>query len=161
MDAMSKILCTHPGPVRLLSIAPHAFSTTIDDKLREWFRSSALDGLECLMYSGGTPKHKLPLSAFRFATTLRVLRLGYCYIPKFCTSCKLLLPQLKQLELKSVELSMVTLERLLYFCIALEGLLLDGIHGFRRFCLVSQSLQDLSVCTVGKKPRCWLQDLFI
>ena len=63
MDAMSNILYTHPGPVRLLFIAPHAFSTTIGDKLHEWFQSSALDGLECLMYSGGTPKHKLPLSA--------------------------------------------------------------------------------------------------
>ena len=53
MDAISKILSSHPGPARRLDIRMFSTNCKVQPQFDEWFLSSALDQLEELSFEAG------------------------------------------------------------------------------------------------------------
>ena len=94
MNAVSKILSSHPGPTRRLDI--HMFRTNykVQPKFNEWFLSPTLDQLEELSFEA-RPCLSLPPSVLRLAPTLRRASFSSCYLPQINAAPALLLPQLK------------------------------------------------------------------
>lgn len=146
---VSKILATHPGPTRRLSIGYigaiilyRGFYAKSDG----WFRSPALDGLEELDFDLGVkPWWPLPRCVLRFAPTLRVASFSGCDFHEINATPALHLPRLKQLKLYGVAISEATLHCLLTGCTALESLHLDRIHGLSTVRIISSTLRSIDV----------------
>ena len=68
LDVFSKILGSHPGPTRSLSMGKFRSNGKDRAKLDDWFRSPALDQLEELTFDDGHMR-SLPTSALRLAPT--------------------------------------------------------------------------------------------
>ena len=85
--------------------------------------------------------------------TLRIICLLSCSLPDIDAAGPLLFPQLKKLELYDVYISKeVALIRLLDACTALEGLQLEGIHGFLSLRIVLPMIRTIGVASYWKKP---------
>uniref|UniRef100_A0ACD5XTC0 Uncharacterized protein n=2 Tax=Avena sativa TaxID=4498 RepID=A0ACD5XTC0_AVESA len=107
IDIVSKILATHPGPARRLSLGDGiCLRRDLHAKFSGWFQSPALDGLEALEFTcsivwylyGGT-RPPLPAYVLRFAPTLRIANIRGCHFPENTAAAAFLLPHLTQLKL--------------------------------------------------------------
>ena len=77
-----------------------------------------------------------------------------CPLPDIDAAGPLLFPQLKKLELYDVYISKeVALIRLLDACTALEGLQLEGIHGFLSLRIVLPTIRTIGMAGYWKKPN--------
>uniref|UniRef100_A0A8R7VCZ7 F-box domain-containing protein n=1 Tax=Triticum urartu TaxID=4572 RepID=A0A8R7VCZ7_TRIUA len=134
---ISKILAEHPGPALRLSIP--CLHERYHDKIDGWLRSQALTDLQELSFGYDPPGFRpyrlppppIPQSALRFAPTLRVARISYCYFPKLPAE-SLNFPQLKQLTTHAVTISGDALHSLLSGCLSLESLVLKDNVGVGR-----------------------------
>jgi hypothetical protein len=159
IDAVSNVLAAHPGPARRLFVGPFSTRRELYYKFDEWFRSSSLDGLEDLVFQGATtmPSRALPRSAFRFTLSLCTLRLTHFFIPQIHAAHVLIFTRLKQIQLKNVFISEVTIDRLLARCIVLEDIRLQGIHGLTNIYIVSPTLHTLAVSNMFRNECCILE----
>uniref|UniRef100_A0A0E0EA78 FBD domain-containing protein n=1 Tax=Oryza meridionalis TaxID=40149 RepID=A0A0E0EA78_9ORYZ len=142
---VSRILASHPGPARRLSL-PFFRLRDRYAQLDGWLRSAALADLQELDFSYDIEDkealYPLPPSALRFAPTLRVVKLRTCHFPNGMAPT-LHFPRLARLTLYRVTISEDTLHGLLSRCSALESLLLVGNFGIRRLRINSPSLRSL------------------
>uniref|UniRef100_A0A0E0Q6Q3 F-box domain-containing protein n=1 Tax=Oryza rufipogon TaxID=4529 RepID=A0A0E0Q6Q3_ORYRU len=142
---VSRILASHPGPARRLSL-PFFRLRDRYAKLDGWLRSPALADLQELDFSYDIEDEEalypLPPSALRFAPTLRVVELRTCHFPNGMAPA-LHFPRLARLTPYRVTISEDTLHGLLSRCSALESLLLVGNFGIRRLRINSPSLRSL------------------
>ncbi|BAF21297.1 F-box/LRR-repeat protein 13 [Oryza sativa Japonica Group] len=142
---VSRILASHPGPARRLSL-PFFRLRDRYAKLDGWLRSPALADLQELDFSYDIEDEEalypLPPSALRFAPTLRVVELRTCHFPNGMAPA-LHFPRLARLTLYRVTISEDTLHGLLSRCSALESLLLVGNFGIRRLRINSPFLRSL------------------
>ncbi|KQK09346.1 hypothetical protein BRADI_2g47453v3 [Brachypodium distachyon] len=128
----SKILSKHRGCARRLSLC-HNYFNYIQDKVDGWLTSPALNNLEeieIIYHDEEDPRFPLPLplSVFRFASTVRTATFGFCSFPDN-TLNKLAFPHLKKLVLKGVAVSADTYSVMLVGCPVLESLRLNyGFH---------------------------------
>ncbi|XP_020151691.1 F-box/LRR-repeat protein At1g06630-like [Aegilops tauschii subsp. strangulata] len=148
---ISKILADHPGPALRLSLP--CLHERYRDKIDGWLRSQALTDLQELCFGYGprgippshlpmTPTPSIPQSALRFAPTLRVARISYCYFPKLPAK-SLNFPLLKQLSMYKVTISGHALHSLLSGCFSLESLLLKDNVGVGRLSISSPTLRSI------------------
>jgi hypothetical protein len=79
---VSKILAIHQGPGRCFYISLFNKASKVKNKFKEWFQSSALDGLQELKFHGGRPPRSLPLSVLCFMPTLCVTAFFSTISPK-------------------------------------------------------------------------------
>ena len=91
LDVFSKILGSHPGPIRGLRTGKFRSNCRDQAKLDDWFRSPALDQLEELTFDDGHMR-SLATSALRLAPTLRVAKFRNCHFPPLNDAPALILP---------------------------------------------------------------------
>jgi hypothetical protein len=143
---VSKILATHLGPARRLSLDNICLRHDLYSKFDSWFRSPVLDGLEEFEFYGTImPPRPLPPSALRFAPTLRFASISGCDFPEINAARALLLPRLKHLKLWNVTISDAAMHHLLAGCTMLESLQLEELHGFSSVRIVSPTLRSIGV----------------
>ncbi|GJN29120.1 hypothetical protein PR202_gb17313 [Eleusine coracana subsp. coracana] len=119
---ISRILASHPGPARRLSVRMGLLSFT--ETVAAWLESPVLHNLQELEFQ--VPCFRwLMASAFRFSATLRVATMSGCHLQDDVVGT-LQFPQLKQLGLGFVKASRGALRSLIAGCPVLEHLLLNG-----------------------------------
>lgn len=150
---ISKILRAHPGPGRRFCVSFLSVHILLA-KLDRWFRSPALDNLQELEIHEGLgninwygPRGPLPLSALRFAPSLRVLAVGSCDFPADADASSLHFPLLKQLTIRDATISGDALHGVLSGSPALESLLLQECTGFYRVRITSRTLRSIGMYT--------------
>uniref|UniRef100_A0ACD5XPF3 Uncharacterized protein n=1 Tax=Avena sativa TaxID=4498 RepID=A0ACD5XPF3_AVESA len=171
---VSKILATHPGPARRLSLGNDGdgicLCRDLYAKFCGWFQSPALDGLEELevacfrnyyLYSRTRPR--LPPYVLRFAPTLRIANISGCDFPENTAAAALHLPHLMQLKLFNVTISESAIQRLLAGCTVLESLELGRINGLSSVRIISPTLRTvgISVSCNNYKAELFLQEFVI
>ena len=120
--------------------------------LDSWFWSSTLSCIEDLRFEGGTMRRSFPLSAFRCALMLRIVSICTCCLPEIYANSMLLFPQLKKLMLYDVYIcKAANIDRLLTRCIALEGLHLEGVHGFSNLSIAMPNHRTIGVASYWKR----------
>ncbi|RLN36202.1 hypothetical protein C2845_PM03G25220 [Panicum miliaceum] len=152
VDLITKILSTHPGPARRLSLTNLArvSSTHGDDRYPSfdgWFRSPVLDRIKELHFRYlfrylNSDVDRLPPSALRF-TDLVVASYGRCHFPENLDGVSF--PNLRQLTLFDLTNSEATLDAMILACPAIRSLVLSGNSGFRRARISSPTLVSLGV----------------
>ncbi|XP_044958332.1 putative FBD-associated F-box protein At5g56440 [Hordeum vulgare subsp. vulgare] len=166
---ISKILAEHPGPALRLSLP--SFRERHQDKIDRWLRSQALTGLQELSFDyhpagfpwyqlPTTPPPQIPQSALRFAPTLRVASISYCYFPKLPAQ-SLNFPHLKQLSMYRVTISGHALHSLLSGCLSLESLLLKDNVGVGRLRISSSTLRSIGFSAPSLIVASRIQELII
>ncbi|OEL25804.1 hypothetical protein BAE44_0013177 [Dichanthelium oligosanthes] len=138
---ITRILSTHPGPIRRLCLTSFSHTTTWDT----WFRYPVLDKLEELQFRYNRMpliKDLLPLSALRFSD-LRVASYGRCNFPEDLGGVTF--PKLRELTLYELTNSESTLHAMISACPALRSLFLRNNVGFRRVRISSQRLINLGI----------------
>ncbi|XP_037469819.1 putative F-box/LRR-repeat protein At5g02700 [Triticum dicoccoides] len=186
---ISKILAEHPGPALRLSLP--CLHERYHDKIDAWLRSQALTDLQELSFGYdplGFPPYRLPpppipQSALRFAPTLRVARISYCYFPKLpaeslnfphlkqltmymltisdLSASSLNFPHLRQLTTHAVTISGDALHSLLSGCLSLESLLLKVNVGVGRLRINSSTLRSIGFSAPHTSVASPVQDLVI
>ncbi|KAL6631318.1 hypothetical protein ACP70R_028168 [Stipagrostis hirtigluma subsp. patula] len=143
---ISRILATHPGPARRLSVRA-MYLLHRPAMLDAWLRSPALDSLQELEFDvlPRMPWPTLPASAFRSAA-LRVITISKCHLLNSVVET-LRFPQLRQLELEVVNISERALHNIIAGCSVLEYLLLNGSFGFNCLRINSPSLVGIGMCS--------------
>jgi len=152
---VSRILSSHRGPVRRLSLG-WPWSLVMYPDLDSWLRSPALGSLQELeLWRGFTRPGPMPPAAFPLSSSLRALVLSGGYGP-FCDDGDFLnfpaddvdrmrFPNLKQLTIKCVIIAESALHTLLSKCPVLVSLVLSQNVGFRRLQISSPNLRSFAV----------------
>uniref|UniRef100_A0A0A9HL47 Uncharacterized protein n=1 Tax=Arundo donax TaxID=35708 RepID=A0A0A9HL47_ARUDO len=165
--AVSRILCTHPGPGRRFCVPPqylHDQPATVD----AWLQSPALDNLQELDFWDDRfywqrrvfPPAPPPASTFRFSATLRVATFSRCHLLD-ATVEGLHFPQIRHLALENVSISEDSLHTIIARCPALECLLLDNSFGFRCVRISSGTLTSIGVGSDCLSDKLQLRELII
>ncbi|CAL5046958.1 unnamed protein product [Urochloa decumbens] len=144
---ISRILASHPGPARRLSV-PIVHLRRRPDTVDAWLRSPALHGLRELEFDIGglyefAPDLPLPASAFRFSDTLVVTTFAKCRVPD--GGGALCFPQIRRLGLEDVVISEESLHGAIAGCPLLESLLLTGRSRFSCIRINSPTLVSLGL----------------
>ncbi|GJN00132.1 hypothetical protein PR202_ga17295 [Eleusine coracana subsp. coracana] len=136
---ISRILASHPGPARRLSVRMSLLSFT--ETVAAWLESPVLHNLQELEFQ--VPCFRwLMASAFRFSATLRVATMSGCHLQDDVVGT-LQFPQLKQLGLGFVKASPGALRSLITGCPVLEYLLLNG--GFSCLRINSPTITSIGI----------------
>uniref|UniRef100_A0A0E0C689 F-box domain-containing protein n=1 Tax=Oryza meridionalis TaxID=40149 RepID=A0A0E0C689_9ORYZ len=156
ISIVSRILEAHRGPARRLSLRTVRLRG-IYARFDRWFRSAALNNLEHLdfayasdgrYYGTGVdpdprPPRPLPLSALRFAPTLRTAYIGGCDFPAVAPAAAPCFPRLTRLTLYGVAISEDALHHVLAGCAVLETLGLEASSGFGAVRINSPTLRSV------------------
>ncbi|XP_045087544.1 uncharacterized protein [Aegilops tauschii subsp. strangulata] len=187
--ARTQILAEHPGPALRLSLP--CLHERYHDKIEGWLRSQALTDLQELSFGydpPGFPPYRLPpppipQSALRFAPTLRVARICYCYFPKLpaeslnfphlkqltmymltisdLSASSLNFPHLRQLTTHAVTISGDALHSLLSGFLSLESLILKDNVGVGRLRISSSTIRSIGFSAPHTSVASPVQELLI
>ncbi|CAL4950702.1 unnamed protein product [Urochloa decumbens] len=120
----------------------------------------ALDKFQLVYCYYISPKPPMPPSTLRFSSTLRVARFGHCQFPD-AAALKVHFPNLQYLELRKVTISERSLHAMLSSCPSLNGLMLTGNFGFRKFLINSLKLKRVEMCFGRSDTEINLEELIV
>ncbi|KAM0917976.1 hypothetical protein ACQ4PT_009358 [Festuca glaucescens] len=167
--AITRILSTHPGPVRRLRVPAHHMQPRHVNALNDWLVSPALNNLQVLEFYHRCDYANLlavsswpppPASVFQLTPTLHVATFSHCTISDG-TARSLHFPNLKMLALEEALLPETTVQSILARCPVLENLLLRGNVGSSCVRIVSPRIRSIAVHVSSFRGGAHLQELVV